>query len=343
MTSSAWAVTHRAAYTEFTHSWEIRDLRQALELGHMLEPVDCPPFVIPGLPGQVFLRLRDEARGEGEGCLVVSLVEVELGSAEDAELAARLEITKMISATDVHTETVKLGDVEGHRMQPSCRKTVQDIVQSQRSWDFDPISPIFHSSQQVSLTTTFWVPDKILSASGTGDTVETGGVFDFRQLLADPRDSDIVLECGGRVFRCHRVILRARSAVFDRMLDSGMPEVQEGRVVVDDLQPEVLDKLLEYVYTGEVEAMEEDISELLYAGDKYQITGLVKLCARQFHTHVTTSTAADILLLADRHHLVDLKQMVMMTILSDKATFLADPEFTRKMTSPELLLELLAL
>ena len=73
-------------------------------------------------------------------------------------------------------------------------------------------------------------------------------------------------------------------------------------------------------------------AELLYAADKYELNDLVniftfavrlnqsreisnlhtqvKLCARQFRSEVNPDTAADILLLADRHSLAQLKQVV---------------------------------
>ena len=135
-----------------------------------------------------------------------------------------------------------------------------------------------------------------------------------------------------------------RSSVFDRMLDSGMSEATEGRIRVDDLEPEVLAKVLEYLDTDKVNNLGNLTVELLYAGDKYELKGLVKLCACQFQTHITPSNAADILLLADRHQLDDLKQNVMMKIVNDKATFLNNEEFIKKMVaSPERLLELFKL
>ena len=41
-----------------------------------------------------------------------------------------------------------------------------------------------------------------------------------------------------------------RSAVFDRMLDQNMVEVQKGEV--DDVDPDTLKQMLEFVYTGQV-------------------------------------------------------------------------------------------
>ena len=43
-----------------------------------------------------------------------------------------------------------------------------------------------------------------------------------------------------------------RSAVFDRMLDQNMVEVQKGEVDIVDVDPNTLKQMLEFVYTGQV-------------------------------------------------------------------------------------------
>ena len=58
----------------------------------------------------------------------------------------------------------------------------------------------------------FHIPSNVTSSSGSvADQEEkTRAVFDFGPLLSEAKDSDIVLECGGREFHGHRVILRVR-------------------------------------------------------------------------------------------------------------------------------------
>ena len=134
-----------------------------------------------------------------------------------------------------------------------------------------------------------------------------------------------------------------------------------------DLEVETLKQLLEFIYTGEVYSHYEILkcsmmnrfqffkptyqfdltkhtmsqvanadysAELLYAGDKYELSRLVselstftrvlnlkffftnkytfpqvQLCARQFKAEISPDTAADTFLLADRHGLGELKQV----------------------------------
>merc|ERR1719319_2033874 len=97
------------------------------------------------------------------------------------------------------------------------------------------------------------------------------------------------------------------------MLEVDMEEAAQGCIVVKDMEAEVLEKVLEFVYTGEVEEVGDRLAELLYAGDKYQLTSLVHLCAHGLQ--------------ADRHSLTRLKQVAMRRIVADKQAFLADPKF----------------
>ena len=52
-----------------------------------------------------------------------------------------------------------------------------------------------------------------------------------------------------KIFRDNYISL-FRSEVFDRMLDSNMSEAEGGEVVVEDMDPDVLEKVVEYIYTG---------------------------------------------------------------------------------------------
>ena len=141
--------------------------------------------------------------------------------------------------------------------------------------------------------------------------------------------------------------LSSSSVVFDRMLDQNMQEARTGEVDITDVDPDTLKLMLEFIYTEQVvihqffeippkkfTKVEDEnyTAELLYAADKYDLGELVnistcccriqsirgcelrsndqvKLCARHFRAEVTPDNAADILLLADRHCLAQLKQV----------------------------------
>ena len=103
----------------------------------------------------------------------------------------------------------------------------------------------------------------------------------LKSLLANPQYSDLSLTCGDRTFPCHRAILSCRSDVFARMLESNMKEAQSGVVNITELEPEVLERVIEFIYTDRVEEGWAGgrgpglVNQLLYAADKYNLRGLV--------------------------------------------------------------------
>jgi len=126
------------------------------------------------------------------------------------------------------------------------------------------------------------------------------------------------------------------------MFETNMAETKSGEVKIEDMSASTLERLLEFTYTGEVTDLQE-VTELLYAADKYQMSDLVRMCAGHLQEEITPATAPDILALADRHNVLRLKQVVMERILCDKALFMGDPEFKEKMRrQPDMLMELLA-
>ena len=68
-----------------------------------------------------------------------------------------------------------------------------------------------------------------------------------------------------------------RSAVLRQMFLSPMEEARTGTVEITDMDSKTLKKMLEFVYTGEVDDIEDVAEELLYAADKYEIKGLVSV------------------------------------------------------------------
>lgn len=163
------------------------------------------------------------------------------------------------------------------------------------------------------------------------------------------------------------------------MLKDDMEEAKTGVVDVVDVEENTMKKLLEFIYTGKIEEMDNQLEMLLYAADKYEINGLVSkhmLCSSRllispFQIHlckgalsqkdVTPKNATGILLLADRHSLRELKkviksllgdslrssnyvhfQRVVAWILAEKEVYMADKTFTKEMEKhPALLMDLL--
>src|SRR5699024_7598585 len=92
---------------------------------------------------------------------------------------------------------------------------------------------------------------------------------DYQSLLQSGKHSDLLLLVGGKEFAVHKAILAARSSVFERMLDHDTRENQEGIVEITDIDKDVCEQMLRYIYTDNVDSIIDQYgAELLAAADK---------------------------------------------------------------------------
>lgn len=130
----------------------------------------------------------------------------------------------------------------------------------------------------------------------------------LRPFYNNQAHSDVVLRAGDQAFCCHKLLLAAQSATFDRMFQSGMREGSSGEVVVDDMRPEVLEALLKYIYGCQDDITPQLVIDLFRAADHYQIESLRAECLDLMMSHVDVDNAAAFAVLADGHDIPDLLQ-----------------------------------
>src|SRR5699024_6528915 len=75
---------------------------------------------------------------------------------------------------------------------------------------------------------------------------------DYSSLLKSGKLSDVTLSVGGRNFRAHKSILSARSIVFAAMFEHETKENQENMVEIPDIDSDVFEEFLQFIYTGKV-------------------------------------------------------------------------------------------
>ena len=95
--------------------------------------------------------------------------------------------------------------------------------------------------------------------------------------------------CGLKSFPVHRMILALKSPVLKSLLErnGGVK-----RLVILDLASDILEAVIENIYTGEVPAnIKHNAPELLYAAEKYGIAGLAKVCEESFMGELTPENA----------------------------------------------------
>ena len=77
------------------------------------------------------------------------------------------------------------------------------------------------------------------------------------------------------------------------MLSHPTKEAEDGRIVIKDVNAEVLEGLLKFIYTGEIEAtfLDEHGEALYQAADKYDVEALLVLCENHLLKNVSFENA----------------------------------------------------
>jgi speckle-type POZ protein len=119
----------------------------------------------------------------------------------------------------------------------------------------------------------------------------------LEELFDNMQFSDVNFNIGGREFPAHKVILSARSKYFAAMFKHPTKEQSTNQVNIEDIEPEVFQELLRFIYTGRVplEKLETMAAALFITADKYLLDELKIKCENYF-THQMTPENCVVLL-----------------------------------------------
>ncbi|GJN20927.1 hypothetical protein PR202_gb08365 [Eleusine coracana subsp. coracana] len=137
-------------------------------------------------------------------------------------------------------------------------------------------------------------------------------------LLVTGEGADVTFQVAGETFRAHRCVVAARSPVFKAELFGAMRLRQSNAAAairVHDMEPQVFNALLHFVYTDSLPPEIEEGDEvamaqhLLEAADRYVMPRLKLACEEKLCGCLSDAcTAATTLVLADQHHCHSLKK-----------------------------------
>lgn len=129
-----------------------------------------------------------------------------------------------------------------------------------------------------------------------------------RGLYHDQTFSDFTFFVKDKEFKIHKNVLAAASPVFLKMFTTNMEESRTNQCRMDHIEPDVFDKLLEYVYKGRLPEDFGDFAKEIYtAADYYQLDRLKQLCKSEVFERLSVANALETYKWACRYDLDDLK------------------------------------
>lgn len=131
---------------------------------------------------------------------------------------------------------------------------------------------------------------------------------DFATLLESNAYSDLKIVVKGTEFMAHKCVLSTRSPVFSAMFSSDMKEKLENRVEINDIDADVFEQFLKFIYTGIAPKIDEMSEELLVCSEFYGVSDLKNICEETLCQRIGIESAIDLLLFAVKYRAEGLKE-----------------------------------
>ena len=163
----------------------------------------------------------------------------------------------------------------------------------------------------------------------------------IESLYKSGKYSDCKIVCGNEEIQCHKMILTSRSVVFDAMFSHDTKENRSGKIVIEDFDINVVQGMLEYIYSGHVKDIKLIASDLLVAADKYDLQNLKKLCVTSLCINMNCSNVLDILVLSEVYDISTLRSSSLEFIIEHRKEILNQSDWKLKLQNhPRLLAEM---
>ncbi|KAG7489579.1 kelch 22 isoform X2 [Solea senegalensis] len=155
---------------------------------------------------------------------------------------------------------------------------------------------------------------------------------------------DVVLLVEGRPIQAHRILLAASCDYFRGMFAGGLRETKETEIPIHGVSYMAMKKILDYIYTSEMELDLESVQEVLIAATLVQLENVIGFCCDFLFSWLDESNILEVHHLADLYELRQLKAMVHAYVLRNIQTLsrtdayrrLPQDEVFRALSSDEL-------
>lgn len=100
----------------------------------------------------------------------------------------------------------------------------------------------------------------------------------LKDMLDNNKFIDCVLKIKGKEFPCHRLVLAACSPYFRAMFLTDLEESRKKEIDLEDVDPDVMEKILNYIYTSEIEITEKNVQDIFSVANMLQIPSIFTVC-----------------------------------------------------------------
>ncbi|XP_058017427.1 kelch-like protein 2 [Ahaetulla prasina] len=124
----------------------------------------------------------------------------------------------------------------------------------------------------------------------------------LEQLHQEELLCDTTIVAKGERFPCHRILLAAINPYFRAMFSNSFRESQDGEVLLQDMDPSIIQMVVQYYYTEEIELTPEVAEDLYEAASRLQIIPLLESCSSYLLEHLCPENCLSIYQLGYSHN-----------------------------------------
>uniref|UniRef100_A0A8D1P5L8 Kelch-like protein 41 n=2 Tax=Sus scrofa TaxID=9823 RepID=A0A8D1P5L8_PIG len=100
----------------------------------------------------------------------------------------------------------------------------------------------------------------------------------LKDLLDEKKFIDCTLKAGDKSLPCHRLILSACSPYFREYFLSEIDEAKKKEVVLDNVDPAVLDLIIKYLYSATIDLNDGNVQDIFALASRFQIPSVFTVC-----------------------------------------------------------------
>uniref|UniRef100_A0AAY4D4I3 BTB domain-containing protein n=1 Tax=Denticeps clupeoides TaxID=299321 RepID=A0AAY4D4I3_9TELE len=138
---------------------------------------------------------------------------------------------------------------------------------------------------------------------------------------------DVLLIAGDHKIPAHRLVLSAVSDYFAAMFTNDVKEAKQEEIKMEGVDPEALQSLVHFAYTGVLELKEETIESLLAAACLLQLSQVVEVCCNFLMKQLHPSNCLGIRSFADAQGCVDLLNVAHIYTMENFLEVIQNQEF----------------
>jgi len=151
---------------------------------------------------------------------------------------------------------------------------------------------------------------------------------EIKSIFNEEASSDVKVIAGDKQFKCHKVILCARSEVFKNTLGPNTLESHTNTIVIKETPAQAVEDMLKYIYSGDIPENPDSLtSDLLHIANMHLLQPLVEACMKNIVDNLDVSSCISTFMLVDRYVPQDLgMREVVIRFMQCKATEVVEVE-----------------